>query len=300
VTGGSGSETTGTAPRLSWIGDAQGRGSIAEGPALSPYDRGFLHGLGLFETVRAATGSDGVARLPLWDRHLARLAAGARRLDLPAPSAAGLGAAALELLGRQGVADGILRLTLTAGVDAPQCCLTTRPRVDLGRPVRLAVVAARRDPSDPTARLKTTSRLFWELAQREARTRGADEAVVLSPDGAVLETATGNVFCSLDGRVRTPGPDGPFLPGVARAALLDALRAAGRPAVEGRLALGDLQRAEALWVTNAVHGPRPAVLVHPPALPGGPPGTPGPPGTLGPPEPPADPLGPLWREVLRR
>ena len=49
---------------------------------VSALDRGLAYGDGLFETIRAVDGE-----VPLWDRHMARLSDGCRRLGLPAPDA---------------------------------------------------------------------------------------------------------------------------------------------------------------------------------------------------------------------
>ena len=156
------------------------------------------------------------------------------------------------MLGRAARPDGVLRLVWTAEA---RCVMTTRERADLGRAVRLFAASARRGGFDPTAGLKSTSRLFYELAQREARAAGADEALILGSGDTVLETATGNVFASIDGRLCTPADNGAFLAGIARAILLERLpveqRAIGHPELLG---------AEAIWVTNAVHGPRRAVV----------------------------------------
>src|SRR5258707_1248373 len=48
-------------------------------------------------------------------------------------------------------------------------------------------------------RHKTTSRLAWDLAREEARAAGADEALLVSPTGEVLEGAASNVFVVRDG-----------------------------------------------------------------------------------------------------
>jgi branched-subunit amino acid aminotransferase/4-amino-4-deoxychorismate lyase len=101
--------------------------------------------------------------------------------------------------------------------------------------------------------------MFWQLA-RVGAPPDCGEVLVTADDGRVLETETGNLFAELDGRWVTPRADGGLLPGVARGLLLERLAAAGRPAAERRLELGELGRATRLVVTNAVHGPRPARL----------------------------------------
>ena len=49
--------------------------------------------------------------------------------------------------------------------------------------------------------------------------------------------------------------------GVARAALLEQLRGHGVPVEERLVPQAELEAAEGLWLTNALRGPRPAVLL---------------------------------------
>ena len=139
--------------------------------------------------------------------------------------------------------------------------MTARARSEPPRPLRLHLSSARRDPRDPTAAIKSTSRMLWELLQAEARAAGADEAVLLSTRDEVLESATGNLFCLVDGRLATPAFDGSFLPGIARAILLESCGRAGIRVDERPLGADELRRAERIWSSNAVHGPRPAVIL---------------------------------------
>jgi branched-subunit amino acid aminotransferase/4-amino-4-deoxychorismate lyase len=232
------------------------------GGACSAYDHGLLSGLGLFETMGAVGGT-----LPLFARHLARLERSALRLGFAARSItappANLLAAAEELLARNG--DDILRLTMTAGADEtlgspPSWTLTTRRRVPSDRPLRLFIAPTRRHRDDPLADLKCTSNAALVLLRRRARSLAADDALLLDPDGEVLETTTGNLFFLRGGMWCTPALSGAVLPGIARAALIEALSASRHPFLERDFSLGELLRSEALMVTNAVYGPRPAVL----------------------------------------
>jgi branched-subunit amino acid aminotransferase/4-amino-4-deoxychorismate lyase len=236
---------------LAWI-----NGRFVSGTeGLSPLDQGFLLGLGLFETMTAVAD-----RLPLWDRHLARLKQGAETMGIAFDPPAELQAAASELLRRRGHEGEVLRLTLTAGVEGtPTWCLTTRRRDNVAEPLRLHVSDFHRGDFDPLAGLKSTSHAFYHAAREQARKAGADEALLLDPDGHVLETATGNVFFWREGRWHTPG-EGGFLRGIARQVLLEELTAAGSPVEEGNYALAQIRDADAIFVTNAVHGPRAAGL----------------------------------------
>jgi para-aminobenzoate synthetase/4-amino-4-deoxychorismate lyase len=66
-----------------------------------------------------------------------------------------------------------------------------------------------------------------------------------------VEGGRSSVFLRLDGRWWTPPVSDGALPGVMRAQMLaDPLIAAA----ERRLTLADLQRTEAIWVSNALRG----------------------------------------------
>ncbi|MDI4658763.1 aminotransferase class IV, partial [Xanthobacter autotrophicus] len=87
-----------------------GTGLVEEDEArLSPFDRGFTLGDGLFETMRVREGA--VLRL---EAHLPRLTAGAGVLGLPLPSL-DLAAALAATAAANALAEGVLRLTLSRG-----------------------------------------------------------------------------------------------------------------------------------------------------------------------------------------
>ncbi|MBW8810330.1 MAG: aminotransferase class IV [Lysobacter sp.] len=75
--------------------------------ALSPSDRAYAYGDGVFETMRAHRGE-----LPWWDRHWARLRHSAPRLGLSLPDEAQVQAEAQALLEGQ---DAVLKLILSRG-----------------------------------------------------------------------------------------------------------------------------------------------------------------------------------------
>ncbi len=200
---------------------------------------------GLLETMRRADGA-----LPWWDAHLARLRASAQRLGWPVALPGDLRARAAAL------PEPVVRLVLWPdGQVALQGRAMEGPAV-----VRLIPVLAVRAGDAPPRDLKTTDRRHYDAALAEARAGGADDGVLLGPGGEVLETAVGNLWLLLDGVWVTPPADGRVLPGVMRGALL---RGAGASVVtaERVCGLGDLHRATALAVSNAVHGVRPAALV---------------------------------------
>ncbi|MCR9243425.1 MAG: aminotransferase class IV [bacterium] len=218
--------------------------------------------LGPFETMGATAG-----QVPLWGRHLERLAAAAASVGLTVPGgndtlAAGGApewrAAAAELLLRANHGDGILRLALVPVADRTHVVMTSRLRSP-ARSVVLLPTVVERQAADPPGDIKTTPRRFYDAVLQQAQDGGADDGLVVDRDGAVLETAVANLFVCVDGVWATPPLDGRVLPGIARQRLFE--RAPAGTFVERSIDLGDLHRAEALATTNAVYGPRAASLL---------------------------------------
>jgi branched-chain amino acid aminotransferase len=233
-------------------------------------DRGLHYGDGVFEVLRTARG-----RPVLLDRHLARLAAGARAIALvPPPPGDIADAVARTLAGVPGEAR--IKILVTRG-DAP---LAT-PLAAAGRP-RLIVIAeplvlppaevyargislvtvARRMPAvdalDP--RIKALAYLDRVLALDEARGRGGDDAVRLAADGRVAECATANLFYVAAGTVVTP-PAVAALAGITRGAVIEDAVAAGLAVREHAPTPDELAAADEIFVTSAVRGVMPVAAL---------------------------------------
>jgi len=217
---------------------------------------GARHGEGLFETVRVRDGAP--LRLPA---HLERLAAGARFLGLELPPDP---AAVLAFLAARtacpGLASGVLRmvavdrtLRVTAGPWSPD-----RP----GRILLGLALENRRYSASPLNRFKTLSYLENRLLAGEAGRRGLFEVIALNEAGRLTDGSRTSLFLVLDGRMLTPPAADGALPGVARRCLLEAGLAREAP-----LAPGDLARAEAVLLTNALQGAVPVHGLEPPGAP---------------------------------
>lgn len=192
-----------------------GRGLIdPQEPVFRADDEALLRGRSVFETVRAYGGRP--FRL---DQHLARFAASADHVRLPAPDAEECRHLAELVLGASGEGDLALRLYWTG-----RTLVATAGAVDPGleavraRGLRLAVVDW---STGALAGAKSTSYAENIGAQDAAIAAGADDALLVAHDGTVLEAPTANVFWREGDRLLTPTVDLPILAGVTRAALLE-------------------------------------------------------------------------------
>ena len=246
---------------LVWIGGEFVAPSAAR---VSLFDRGYLLGDGVFATVRAYGGRP--FRL---DAHLAGLAAGAAGLGIPlAPSGAALADLVRETLGRSGLGEAAIRVTLSrgpgpggiasAGTGPATLSIAVRPFVPYPeaartRGIETAFVATRRIPPeclDPA--WKTANYLPNVLARRELEARGLIEGIVRSVGGAPVSGIVSNLFVVREGRLLTPSVESGCRPGIVRAALLDLARAAGIPVEERELGLDDLAAADEVFFSNSL------------------------------------------------
>jgi branched-subunit amino acid aminotransferase/4-amino-4-deoxychorismate lyase len=176
-------------------------------------DEGLLRGDGVFEVVRVYEGTPFAL-----DDHLRRMARSAANLRLKLD----LGAVRADLdalLAEAGPLDGCVRFLVTRGGH------------------RVGLVEALKDTSGPLALasveyvpprvldgVKSLSYAGNMLATRLAQERGADEALLVTPHGRVLEGPTSALFVSLDGRTLvTPPLSDRVLDSITRRRLLEVL-----------------------------------------------------------------------------
>lgn len=212
---------------------------------------GFDPGFELIETLRLE-GGGGRWRYPHIDLHLSRLAASAATLGFACDAVEVrrcLTAEAVVCAAR--AAGGTYRVRLSLGKDGG--CRLASARLDAPASWRVAVSPQRIDSADLLRRHKTTVRHLYEAEL--ARVAGTDcfDVLFCNERGELCEGARSNVFLRLGGRLFTPPVASGLLPGVMRGQLLR------RPllgVVERRLAVDDLRRAEAVYVSNALRGLR--------------------------------------------
>ncbi len=221
-------------------------------------DRGLLYGDGLFETIRFVGEA-----APLWPRHMQRLAAGCERLRLPAPDP--------DLLRReaqiatQGMAQAVLRITLTRGSGTRGYAMPVAPRptrIVAAFPmpaleaapyrdgVRLHPCTIRLAEQPLLAGIKHLNRLEQVLARAEWDDPAIAEGLLCDARGNAISATAANLFAVIDGVPVTPAVDRCGVAGVLRAELLETL-----PRVEVRaLPLAECLAAAELFLSSSVRG----------------------------------------------
>ncbi|NBD95167.1 MAG: aminotransferase class IV [Gammaproteobacteria bacterium] len=250
-----------------WIND----GLVPEAQAsVSVFDSGFVLGDGVWEGVRVVGG-----RPAFLGVHLRRLAEGARALMIAGmPDESDLERAVASVIEANALVDDAhLRIMLTRGVrrepyqdprlihGGPTLVIIPghHPVTDevLEKPQRLFTVHVHRgapDVQDP--RLNSHSKLNCILACIQASVAGADEALMLDPDGFVATCNSTHFFIVRDGVVTTS--DGRYcLGGITRSHVLSLCRDNDIPCREKTFSLTDVYAAEEAFTTGTLSGLRP-------------------------------------------
>lgn len=198
-------------------------------------DDGLYRGDGAFEVIRLYGGRP----FALSD-HLDRLERSAAAIQLEFDRAA-LEREIEALLGEAGDGNGQLRLIVTRG---GRRIAATEPLPPHAETVRLATVTY--CPSVILNGVKSLSYAANMQATRLAQGQGADEAVLVKPDGTVLEPPTSTVFwVSPQGTLRTPSLEVGVLESITRDRLVKALHVE-----EGAWPVTDLRAAHEAFLAS--------------------------------------------------
>ncbi len=227
---------------------------------------GALYGYGFFETIRAVNGVP--KRLP---NHLARFYHTWSALVPTAAPDVSWQEIIHQVLVQNGLQGGAAAIKIMVAVgdrSVPpfnhQLIVMARPYVhrlkQVGQPgLHLAQYPEPRQT--PLADYKTTNYLYYYLAGKWADQEGANEALIVNPDGSVSETNTGNVLL-LKGKVATVPKSSHVLPGVMQQAVCDLLTSWGVTVEETTLWPSSLLDADLVLVTNALMGAVPVLSLN--------------------------------------
>ena len=222
---------------------------------VSIFDWGLQRGFGCFEVVRAYDGRP--FRL---EAHLDRLARSAASLGMPVPPRESV-EEWVRAVSRAG-GDCQVRVLLTGGGRDPLMPVSGRtvvlwePIPEARSPLRLLPIEAPWHPAtdrSPFYAVKWLSYAANMASTDIARREGYDEALLVSPDGLVLEGPTFSVAWVTAGRLETPALSLGILPSITRAVVLtEAAGRVGLETAEGVFPLARLLEADEGLVLSTV------------------------------------------------
>lgn len=229
---------------------------------VSVFDRGFLYGDSVYETLRT-TGP----RVLALGRHLERLHRSAAGIGLIIPYGDDQVRAAIgETLGAAANEASRIRVVVTRGTGP--IAIDTRTSTT---PLLVVFVEALQLPSlehyergisaaivDPRTvanpGLKTGNYLPNILALRQAIERAGDDAIMCNRDGFVTEAATSNVFVVRSGALSTPSLASGLLAGITRSIVFELASRLELVVRERAISPEELATADELFLTSSVRG----------------------------------------------
>jgi branched-chain amino acid aminotransferase len=229
---------------------------------VSVFDHGLLYGDGVFEGIRAYSGS--VFKL---NEHVERLYCSAHMLMLEIPiSKEQMAETVLETLRKNNLRDSYIRLVVTRGVGDlglnPKKCpqptiiviadtITLHKGEAKENGVTAMISWVKRDPVDATSHeIKSLNYLNSILAKIEANISGVDEAICLDRNGYVCEGVAENIFIAKNGKLFTPPSYTGALPGITAQEVSKLARKLGFKVEEKNLTPYELFNAEEVFFTG--------------------------------------------------
>jgi branched-chain amino acid aminotransferase len=239
---------------------------------ISIFDVGFLRGDAVFDTTSAWNG-----RIFKLSAHLERLELSLRAARIPCPlPLEELRAVIIETTRRSGLRNAYIQTIVTRGEppfgvrDLTQCrpglIVFVVPYVFILNPDQIraggrAMIASTRalpvQCLDP--KIKSLSRLHFDLAMLQGKAAGMDVAIMLDLDGHVTEGPGFNVFV-VKGRVLFSPPEG-ILMGITRQTVFELAAEHQIPAREAQLTAYDLYAADEVFLTSTAGGIMPLVEI---------------------------------------
>ncbi|MBO9131323.1 aminodeoxychorismate lyase [Bacillus sp. 165] len=232
----------------------------AKHAVISPYDHGYLYGLGVFETFRIYEGHPF-----LFNDHYNRLNRAVRELNISwSMSKEEVLAVLEELLERNDLRNAYVRFNVSAGVGeiGLQTEEYTSPTTIVfikSLPVQDEVIEKTgvilkqtRNTPEGMFRLKSHHYLNNILGKREIGADPDQEGIFLTKEGHVAEGIVSNVFFVKDRRLCTPSLETGILNGITREFVLCMAETYGIQSNVGLFTEDDLFTSEEVFVTNSI------------------------------------------------
>jgi len=236
----------------------------AEQATISPLDRGFLFGDGIYDVTPSYGG-----RMVGLQLHLERMKNGLQSIGIDNPlSDKQWRDIAINLSEKNGGENLGIYFQVSRGNEGRRFHgfpANTKPTV-LGMAIELAPhpevpdrktktglrVVSSEDLRWRRCNIKSTALLGNVLHFQESYALDKDETIMYNAHGELTEASSSNVFIVKDGVVATPILDHQILPGISRHIVVESLREDGSIQVEERLVtMEEVHQADEVWITNS-------------------------------------------------
>lgn len=229
---------------------------------ISPLDRGFAYGDGVFRTLAVRYGL-----ADHWDRHYRKLVEDCNVLGIVCPAAELLLADIGHLFTRDEQA--VAKIMITRGEGArgyalPALAQPTRvvvktalpeyPAVNFSKGVSLHLCRLQLAHQPELAGIKHLNRLENVLARMEWTDGAVADGLLLDQSGNVIECTMSNLFARYDSTLLTPDLSMCGVAGITRQHILELAPALGYHASITHLSLPELMQADEMVICNSLYG----------------------------------------------
>ena len=234
---------------------------LAEGSTpISPANRSFRYGDGLFETIRLCNG-----KMPLWPFHIDRLWAGLSTLKFEIPklfTPEMLEDEIFETCRKNGLVNARVRLNVFRGDGglydpgnlSPNYVIETWalpeavPHFNING-LRVGLYEKGKKSTDVFANLKSNNFLLYAMAALHARENLWNDAIVLNSENRIADSSIANIFWVKGHEIfTTPLTEGP-VNGVMRKCIMNKVEVR-----EKSVSIEEILTADEVFFTNAVRG----------------------------------------------
>ncbi|WP_102273287.1 aminodeoxychorismate lyase [Cytobacillus massiliigabonensis] len=247
-----------------------------EKAVISPFDHGYLYGLGLFETFRVYEGHPF-----LLDDHLERLNHSLEVLNMNVSySREEILRALRPLLAKNHLTDAYIRVNVSAGIGEiglqsdpylhPNLIIFAKPLPPaMNRQEKKAVILTlNRNTPEGVERLKSHHFLNNILAKREIGDMPDCEGIFLTKEGFLAEGIVSNLFWLKENVLYTPAIETGILNGVTRKFIMKLAQRKGIAVEEGLYYVADAKKADEVFITNSIQEIVPISLFDESEMPG--------------------------------
>ena len=228
-------------------------------------DHSYRYGDGLFETMKVVN-----ARISLSERHFERLFNGLKLLKFQMPplfSPARIETEIIDLC-RKNNCESLARVRLSASAGHGglydnegklQYIIECWPLTNIVNQLNenglvIDVFPAAKKSCDVFSNLKTASHLPYAMAARFARENQINDCLLFNTNNRICDSTIANVFWITDGKIYTPPLSEGCIAGVMRSYLISGLQPSGYGLQEKVCEISDLENADEVFLTNAIHG----------------------------------------------
>ncbi|GAC14607.1 aminotransferase class IV [Aliiglaciecola lipolytica] len=240
---------------------------------ISPMDRGFLFGDGIYEVIPVH-----LRRMIGFKQHIIRLQTGLEAIGIAFDWSEEKWQSVLsKLLGLNKGDNLAIYIQISRGVSQKRqhgfpdniqptifiTCYPIKPPTNyLSSASKGLTLISQQDRRWRNCHIKTTSLLGNVLHYQNSQNQQVDECLLYNEQKQVTEASACNVFIVKNNHIYTPPLDSQLLPGITRAIIMDLITAKTTFGLtEKSISLDEARNADELWLTSSTRNIAPAVIL---------------------------------------